>query len=188
MTGAEVAALAAHWGFWALIPLAILEGPVISLVAGWMMSLGLLGFTSGFVVIVIGDVLGDCVLYAIGRGGAQGLARWLPARICPPRSRVVPLIRGFRRNGMRLLVMGKLTHAAGAPLLLAAGMARMPLGPFLLANLGAALPKAALLIGLGYAFGEAADQVLDWLLPAGALVLAVLVLVWLTRRNAMVRA
>ncbi|WP_192931202.1 DedA family protein [Gemmobacter serpentinus] len=188
MTGAEISAIAAHWGLWALIPLAILEGPVISLVTGWLVSLGLVGLMTGFTLIVIGDVLGDCVLYLIGRGGAQGMARWLPARLCPPRSRVVPLIRGFRRNGVRLLVMGKLTHAAGAPLLLAAGMARMPLGPFLLANLLAALPKAALLIGLGYAFGEAAESMLDWVLAGGAVILALAGLVWLTRRSTLVRA
>ena len=66
MTGAEISAIAASWGLWALIPLAILEGPVISLVTGWMVSLGLVGLATGFTVIVIGDVLGDCVLYLIG--------------------------------------------------------------------------------------------------------------------------
>jgi membrane protein DedA with SNARE-associated domain len=60
-----------------------------------------------------------------------------------------------------VLVGGKLTHFAGAPVLAAAGLARVGYGCFLFWNLAATVPKSAALMAAGYLFGWQAVRFLD---------------------------
>ena len=89
----------------------------------------------------------------------RGLLDWLPLSIRRKfgvsRRRMAQMIRTFRDNGVRLLVIGKLTHAAGFAVLFAAGAARMPFLTFVLANLLATIPKSLILFAIGYMFGSA---------------------------------
>ena len=185
MTGPELVALlgegGARYGVWVLVPLAVLEGPVISLLTGWLIALGMIPAPLAFVIILLGDVAGDVLLYAIGRGSLQWLGRRLPTRLRPSRRRMAGLIRKVRRNDARLLIGGKLTHIGGFAVLLAAGAARVPVWRFLWLNTLAAAPKAAALLALGWAAGTAATRVAEWLAiggQVGLLVLAAGLLGW----------
>jgi membrane protein DedA with SNARE-associated domain len=85
---------------------------------------------------------------------------------------------GLRRRGWRLLVWGKVTHAAGFAVLIAAGAARMPFLPFLLVSAPLSAAKTALLVGLGWAVGGALAPLMAEPLPllAGLATLALLAL------------
>jgi membrane protein DedA with SNARE-associated domain len=100
--------------------------------------------------------------------------------------RVEALKDHFGSQGGRTLVIGKLTHSAGAAVLVAAGAARMPAGAFLWWNFIATLPKSAVFLALGYAFGAAYAQIDAWIFRASLGLLAVLVLggvIWWRRRG-----
>lgn len=87
---------------------------------------------------------------------------------------------------MRVLILGKLTHAAGFAALIGAGAARMRFGPFLLANLLASIPKSLVFITIGYLFGEAHEAIGQWLTISSAVVLALVAggaMIWLRRRR-----
>lgn len=134
--------------------LALIEGPVVSILAGALARLGLVDPRAAFAVVVAGDLLGDLGFYLLGRHGACALPRGLARKLGLTRGRMVALVRAIRARGVRILVLGKLTHAAGFAVLLAAGAARMGLRPFLAANLGATAIKASALMALGWAGGS----------------------------------
>lgn len=195
MTAAEAGALMTQigqgQGVWILLPLAILEGPVISLLTGWLIALGLISPPMAFALILFGDVAGDCILYAIGRGSQPRMRRWLPLRLRPGRAQLARLIRQVRCNDAGLLIAGKLTHVAGFPVLLAAGAARVPLHRFILWNTLAAIPKAGLLLALGWAFGAGFSQIAEWLSLGSQIALAALAAglgLWLIMQRRMARA
>lgn len=172
MTEAEIGALIRHWGLIILAPLAVLEGPVVAIVSGYLSRAGLLRLPQAMVVLVLADLLGDVVLYTLGRRGRAGVALpWL-ARFGVTRRRLARVLRAFRARGGRILVLGKLTHSAGFAVLLAAGMARMPFAQFLALNLLATLPKVAVFLWLGWWFGAvSAGRIGNWLLGGSLLVL-----------------
>lgn len=171
MTEAEIGALIRDMGLWVIAPLAVVEGPVVSVVAGYLVKLGLLGLPQTVAVLVLGDLLGDVILYMVGRRGRARVALpWL-ARCGVTRRRLAQVLRAFRAQGARILILGKLTHAAGFVVLLAAGMARMPFGRFAALSLLASLPKVGLLMALGWIYGRAADAVDNWVLAGAGLVL-----------------
>lgn len=144
----------ATYGYLALFPLAVLEGPVASVVAAFLASRGLLAVAPVFVVVVLADLVGDLLYYGAGRW----LLGWLrqrrgawAGRLLRRVERLAPRIRA--RAGSMLL-FGKLTHSAGFAVLLAAGAAHVRLPRFLAFNLAGSLVKSAVLVAAGYWFGR----------------------------------
>lgn len=174
---AEIATIITNHGISILAPLAILEGPIVTVVAAYLASLNLLRLVDVIICVIIGDVIGDCILYWVGRGMLDWLPLSLRMRFGVSRRRMAVLMRTFRDNGVRVLVVGKLTHAAGFAVLIAAGAARMPFGTFVLANFLATIPKSLALVALGYLFGSAHALISDWFSTGSVVILALMLAV-----------
>lgn len=151
--------MVATYGAWLLLPLSILEGPIVTVVASALAQAGVLQVKVIFPVLVAGDLIGDVVFYWLGRGGARVLPAGWRRRLGLGDARLDQLSAHFGQDGARTLVIGKLTHSMGAVVLMAAGAARMPLGLFVFWNLVATLPKTAFFMALGWFFATATAAV-----------------------------
>lgn len=150
----------AVYGYVALFPLAIVEGPIATVFAAFLAARGTLDVTAVFVVVVCADLVGDLLYYGAGRAMSERLTihgheqpgewRWLNWL----RRRVEVLGPRIRDGAGPVLLFGKLTHSAGFAVLMAAGAAKVPLRTFLGYNLLATLAKSALLMVTGYWFGH----------------------------------
>ncbi|WP_417718623.1 DedA family protein [Salipiger sp.] len=187
MFGLEtVTALIAKQGLAILVPIAVIEGPIVTVIAAWLASQGLLDLWSVTLVVVLADLLGDMGLYALGRWGVNRLPPKWRLKMGLNRARLTALASHFDSRGARTLVIGKLTHSAGAAVLVAAGLARMPLLRFLVVNLLATVPKSLFFVALGYAFGSAYSQIDNWIARVSLILLGGIVLagiVYLLRRR-----
>ncbi|MBA4349646.1 MAG: hypothetical protein C0427_00140 [Rhodobacter sp.] len=150
MDGEAIRALLQEQGLAILFVLALIEGPIVTVIAGALAGRGVFDPLAVLVVALAGDVVGDVALYAIGRF-CPGLAQRLFGRRLEVEAAGVQGL--FARRGGWLLVIGKLTHVAGFAVILTAGFARMPPGAFLGFTVMAALPKVMALAGVGWAFG-----------------------------------
>jgi len=136
-----------------ILPLSIIEGPVVSAMTGFLSAQGYFAWYWAICLLVCGDLTGDLIYYWIGRTGVaplSGLGRRLGLRgaIAPE------LQRDLRENATKMLLAGKWTHSIGCFVLVGSGMLRLPLARFLVVNLLATLPKSAALFGLGYFAGD----------------------------------
>ena len=189
---AWITQLIAANGLWILAPLSILEGPIVTVIASWLSRIGLLDPVAAFVCVVLGDVVGDAIMYAAGRGVRLDRLPLVGRFLKIPRPTLVPLVKAIRGNSVRMLLVGKWTHAAGFAVLIAAGAARINFGLFVLVNLLASIPKSAVFFALGWTLGEAHQRVADWLSAGTAAVFSVLVIAavalgvrwWIKRRAA----
>lgn len=170
MTGAELAQFVSDYGLIALVPLAIIEGPIITIIAAYLARMSLIDPVGVFVCAVLGDLIGDVLLYWLGRSVPGDALVWISPRLRVRRRVIAPLVRAMRRQGARILVVGKLTHAAGFAGLLAAGAARMDFRLFLAANALATVPKTLVLMGIGYAFGGIGQRLNNWMELGSAIV------------------
>jgi membrane protein DedA with SNARE-associated domain len=140
--------LIAHGGA-LILPLAVLEGPVVSLTTGFLSACGYFGWYWALGLLVCGDLIGDLIWYWVGRTAGTPLARLgrrLGSRFAPS----AELQRDLTSNSAKMLVIGKWTHSIGCLVLIGSGMLRVPLPRFLLVNLLATVPKSAVLFGLGF--------------------------------------
>lgn len=154
-----------------LVPMAIVEGPIVTIVAGWLAKLGLISAWGAGLALVIADLIGDTILYLIGRRGVARLPERWRRRLGLTDARLARVAEHFLRHGPRTVVLGKLTHTAGAVVLVTAGSARMPYLPFLWWNLLATIPKTAVFFAIGWVFGAALPDVENALFWAAILLL-----------------
>lgn len=137
-----------------LFPIMVVEGPIITIIAGFLVSLGYLDFTATCLLAVTADLVGDTLYYVAGRIGTNRfLERWTP-RLRNAWEKIEGLRSHFKRHVGKTLLMGKLTHGAGGLILLTAGAVRIPFATFFWFNLLGTLPKSLLLLLLGYYFGH----------------------------------
>lgn len=176
-----------------LAPLSVIEGPIVTVLAGWLSSVIGAQIWQIALVVIVGDLLGDVIFYAAGRAGPHALQRLLPRSLQSGRasSRINEMTAHFDRRGGRTLLLGKVTHSLGALVLVAAGAARMNIWVFLGWNLIATVPKSLLLIWVGLWLGDMSAQVsvaqieiwLSWAVWGGAAFGGGIVLVWMWKRR-----
>lgn len=186
----DIASIVSTYGIAALAPLALFEGPIVTVIAGYLASQSLLVLWQVILCVVLADIVGDTLLYWLGRKALSSMSNRWREKMGLSDARIAGLVSAFDRNGTGMLVAGKLTHAAGFAVLAAAGAARMPFGRFLLVNLIATVPKSLALIGLGLLFGSAHEQISTWISSGSMIVFAVLavllsgVIFWKKRQGA----
>lgn len=102
---------------------------------------------------IIGVVLGDGILYTIGRlWGYRVLnLRWVRTRLLPPEKRE-RIERNFHRYGLWILLGARLLPGIRSPIFLMAGINRLPLKKFLFADGLYAIPGVSVLFFLAYFF------------------------------------
>lgn len=138
-----------------LFPFTIVEGPIITVIAGFLSSLGALDLLIAFGVVVLGDLVGDTLYYSIGYWGRENfVAKW-GKYIGLNIERVRKMERQFEKRGKTLLIWGKISHVFGAIILVSAGISKIKFKDFIIFNFIATLPKSAILLLIGFYFGQA---------------------------------
>jgi len=144
-----------------LFPLVMLEEPIVTICAGFLVSAGLASWPVAYAIAVTADLTADTFYYLLGRSARRPRIRRLVRRLGLTEGRRERLEWEVRKNGARTLVGAKVADAAAIPVLVATGLAGTGYGRFLAWNAAATLPKAAALMALGFFFGEQAVRYLD---------------------------
>jgi membrane protein DedA with SNARE-associated domain len=110
-------------------------------------------------VVVLGVVLGDGVLYGMGRLWGDRLMRlgWVQRNLVPPDKRA-EIEKNFHDRGIAVLLGARLLPGIRTPIFIMAGVLRVPLGRFMLADGLYAIPGVNVLFWLSYVL---TDQVME---------------------------
>lgn len=149
------AGLLMSWKYLALFPLLIIEGFVVTIVAGFLVSTHTLSFYPTLTIVVFGDICSDIFYYSLGSRGS-GLIHTKWARFIGLKSaRLKTIERLYANHGGKILIVAKLTNALSLAAVVAAGLIKMPFRRFISFCIVAAIPKALILLLIGYYFGSA---------------------------------
>ncbi|MGD1003101.1 MAG: VTT domain-containing protein [Minisyncoccia bacterium] len=142
-----------------LLPIAIVEGPIISVIAGFLVSIHAMEFWIAFGILMFGDVIGDILLYSVGRwGGSSLIMRWGPKFGATP-ERMEKFEKLFKNNAKKTLLFGKWGHAFGFPILVSAGIVKENFQEFLWVSVVGTIPKTLFLLAIGFYFGAAYQNI-----------------------------
>jgi membrane-associated protein len=136
-----------------ILPLAVIEGPFVTIVTGFLAAQGYFNWYWALPLLVCGDLIGDVIYYWIGRTGRTPLA-FLHRRSGLRRTMMPAFQCQLRHNASKMLIVGKWTQSIGCLVLIGSGMLRLPLPRFMLINLLATVPKSSVLFGFGYFAGD----------------------------------
>jgi membrane protein DedA with SNARE-associated domain len=153
-------------------------------VAGFLVSTGELSFVWVVVAATVGSVLGALLFYGLGawlgdarlRAFVRRYGRWLAL----DESDLDEAEAWFNRHGGKAVFLGRLLPSLRSLISIPAGVARMPLGRFVLyTTVGSGIWNVAL-VGAGVALGDQWDRVkpfLSWF-GWGSLVAVVAMMAW----------
>jgi membrane protein DedA with SNARE-associated domain len=159
----QIALLLSGYTYVFLFPAAVIEGPIVTVLAGFLSSLGYLSFWVAYGVILLGDLVGDSILYGLGYYGRKKLVDRWGRLLRITNGRIETLEHHFEKHAGKTLTIGKLSHGIGAVVLLTAGMAKVPFSRFIWYNLIATLPKSLILLLIGFYFGSAYTKINTYL-------------------------
>ena len=163
-------------GYPTMLLVMIIEGPIATLVASFLSSLGLFNIVVVFFLSLLGDVLGDLVCYAIGFwGGSRMLERARKKLKIQPRI-IVRMEKLFRFHGFKTIFAVKSTTGLCWITFIAAGAFRMNFKKFLQGSIGGGLIWSTFLVISGYFFGFAFLEISKYIKYSG-FVLIILVVV-----------
>lgn len=177
------------YGYLLLFPIAVMEGPIITVIAGFLVSLGIFNLFAVYAIVVVGDILGDAFWYLLGRFGSgwrytrpiENFFGLTPERIETTRQK-------FEHHRFKMILASKLLHGVGSAGLLTAGIVRMSYLTFAATSLAISLGQAAIFLALGYFFGEAygvIGQYLDYFAATGLVVgcIGIVASMWYARKH-----
>jgi membrane protein DedA with SNARE-associated domain len=175
----EFTDLVSAYRYWAIFPIAVFEAPVMSIVIGFFAATGYLNIYLAFGVVVLGDFVGDTVLYAVGRWCWSFFERLgLSPNLSPVKKRKV--LDYFEKRDRRAIVISKLVHGVGFTGLITAGTIPVPFRRFILTCLFVTVTQSAVLTAVGMLSGQAYRsfaRALGYLDIAVAVVVVVVVIV-----------
>ena len=134
-----------------VFPIAVAEGPIISVLSGFLVWGGVFNLYIVFFVLLFGDLVGDSIYYLIGRYGGRRLIHKVMGS---NENRLENLEKRFHRQDWKILLLGK-TQAIGSVILIASGIVNMSYSRFIIYNIMGSVPKIIIFMLIGYYFGKA---------------------------------
>lgn len=137
-----------------VFPIAIAEGPIISVLSGFLVGGGVFNAYIAFVVLLVGDIVGDSIYYAIGYYGGRKVIPKFGHRVRITEEKIALLENRFNKNDWKLLLFAK-TQAIGSIILMTSGLVKTPFPRFVFFNTIGSIPKIILFMIIGFYFGRA---------------------------------
>ena len=155
------------WGYPLMFLLMIIEGPIATVTAAFLASLGIFNWFVVFILSISGDVLGDIVLYGIGHFGGQTIVQKTVKLLKIRKSIIRNIEKKFLDNGAKIIFYVKTTTGLSWITFIIAGTLNMSFKKFLLYSFLGGIIWSGLLVGLGYFFGYAAGTIEQYIKFAG---------------------
>ena len=148
-------------------PLAVVEGPILSMISGFLVRTGFFDFWPIYILLMAGDLTGDILWYLVGRHGARPLIERYGRFLSITEANVEKMEGHFHKHQMKILFISKLTTGFGFAIatLIAAGAVHVPFKKYLTINFFGQFIWTGALLAVGFFFGNLytlVDKSLRW--------------------------
>ena len=166
----QLVLLLTKYGYFILFPLAAIEGPIVSLVVGFLIYLGYLKFLPAYAILLLGDLIPDTIYYYIGRFGSE---RKMMEKYG---SRLNLIEKLWLEHGKKTMFLSKLAYGLSIPFLLSAGLVKMPFKKFISYAFPVTLFQYGVIMAIGYFLGHSYQLAERYVQYAYVIVAVVLIL------------
>lgn len=138
-----------------LFPLAVVEGPVVALIAGALVALGYFDFFLAYTVLLLGDFVPDTFFYILGRyWGNKDFINRYGSKFGLTEKRFSVIQRLFHTHGFKTMLVSKFAYGMAPAFLISAGIAKIPVKNFYVYIVSITTVTYGILMGLGFYFGS----------------------------------
>ena len=139
-----------------IVPLGIIEGPVLAMACGFLLNLGLLSFIPIYLVLMGADLIGDVMWYCIGYYGNKKLVNSLGKYFGLTEKSYAAIEKAYQKYHDWILIISKITMGLGFPfvILTMAGVVKVPFKRYITLNIVGQLVWTGALLAIGYYLGN----------------------------------
>jgi membrane protein DedA with SNARE-associated domain len=168
-----------------LFPLAFFEGPIISIIAGFLVSAGFMNLLIVYFIIVFADIFGDAMFYSIGYSGKDIINKH-GHYLGITKEKMEKANSFFNENHRKAIILSKLVHGIGATGLIAAGSLKIPYWKFFKTCIFISLIQVAFFLTIGIFFGGAYVHISKYLNYYAAIIsiLAIILVIFIFYKRA----
>ena len=138
-----------------VVPLAIIEEPIISVVCGFLTTLGVFNLPLVFAVLVLGDIVGDAIQYSMGYCGKRFCGKRVLNYFKMNDENLEKAKIYFSNNHTKAILASKLMYGVGFFGLVAAGMLHVPYRRYFKTCAIISLIQSTVMVTAGIFFGQA---------------------------------
>jgi membrane-associated protein len=169
--------------YWVLLPLAIVEGPMLAFACGVLISLGYLSAPLTLIILVIGDIIPDTIFYTLGRFWSdRPFVKRLAARIGVTDGHFTDAQSLWHEHPGKTMLMSKFAYGISSAFLFMAGLMRMSASRFYGYSVSISFAHYIVIMTAGFYFGAsliAAGEIVR-IIEYGIAGLAVLISAYVT--------
>ncbi len=144
-----------HYKYIVIFPVMIVEGPIITVITGFLVYLKVLNIFILFPLLIVGDLIGDSAYYAIGRYGRRvSWMRKLGYTFGYNAESKQFIEKHFEKHTAKTLLLAKVSHGLGAMVQITAGMAHVNFWKYIWIEALGTVPKTLILLIVGYYLGS----------------------------------
>lgn len=153
---AEIIAWIIAYKYILLVPIAFVEGHIISFIVGFLARLGYLNPFLGGALVASGNLLGDIALYFLGFYKGEKVARSWGKYIGVTDASIEKVRHIFHRHKSYILFISKISNGFGLAMavLFTAGFMKIPFKTYLLWNILGECVWTSCLVAFGFYFGH----------------------------------
>jgi membrane protein DedA with SNARE-associated domain len=149
--------LLSHYGYFLLLPLAIVEGPIVTVIAAFLASMGIFNIYAVYAIAIFGDFAGDSMWYWAARSQGERFLHFVirhGKKMGITNERVDGAEMMLKAHFYKTVVVGKVTNIVMLPIIIASGALRVPYRKFITATLSLDVPKDLIFTVVGFYFGK----------------------------------
>ena len=162
-TGQQIFIFLSHYGYALMLPLMIIEGPVVTIIAAILASLGAFNVFLVLIFSIIGDMTGDAIFYGLGRKFGMGFVNRVGKYLGITEKLVLRMAKYFSNHGGKTIFAVKSTTGLCWATFTAAGIARMDFKKFLKYSFLGGIVWSGFLVAMGYFYGYLWREIRDYI-------------------------
>lgn len=145
--------------YWILFPLTIVEGPIVTIISGFLSTIGVMNAFFVFIIVVTGDLVGDSTAYAFGRWGSGKLLQSYGHYIGVTQKKLDNAKKIYATNHKKTIFLSKVLYGIGTVGLIAAGSLKIPFLRYIKTCVLITLAQAVVMLIVGVTFGHLYVQI-----------------------------
>ena len=153
IAGQQIFQFLSHYGYWLMLPLMIVEGPIVTIVSGMLARLGAFNIFIVFGFSVVGDMIGDVIIYWLGYRFGMAFVRRVGKYMGITENLVLKIEKYFKKHGGKTIFTVKATTGLCFATFATAGIIKMDFKKFLKYSFLGGLAWSGFLVILGYFYG-----------------------------------
>ena len=155
MNLSSTAQLIVEYRYLIIVPLALIEGPIVAFIAGGLAAVGYFNIFGLAAFFFARDMGMDALYYALGYfGGRTGFAHRMLTKIKVTDEHLEGVRLLWEHHPLSTMFVGKLSYGIGSTFVAVAGMVRMRVTTFFKYGALVAITQYWSLLAIGYFFGN----------------------------------